>query len=555
MLKELYIQNLAVIKEVNISFDKNFNVFTGETGAGKSILINGINAILGERVSKDIVRAGCEKSIVSAYFIDISNETKDKLNQFGINVEDDAIYLSREIMSNGRSIARINSRAVNVAVLKEIGQTLINIHGQHDNQILLKPEKHIDILDSFGDITKLLNEYRQKFKDLQELSRKIKKVQISENEKQLKLHILNDKISEITEIDIKENEDVLIEKEYEVLKNSAELLKNLNNALVLLNGNDESDGCTLNTDHSAEYLLKVSDLFSGVKELSDRLKNASVEIDDISSDISSIISGIDISNERHKYVTERRENINNIKRKYGPDLKDVFNNLQMFISEREQIINNDIEIENLLNQKNELLNSITLMAKEISEHRKKACKLFSCKVSSELEYLNMPNVKLDVIQTKGKLTINGMDNIEFVISTNPGEPPKPIAKIASGGELSRIMLALKSVLSKNDNIPTLIFDEIDTGVSGIAAQKIGTKLSEISKHRQVLCVTHLTQIAVMANNHLYIEKNLLKDSTVTNVIVLDFEGRKKEIARIMGGDNITELMLKNAEELLMLSKQ
>ncbi len=555
MLRELYIENLAVIKKASISFCNNLNIFTGETGAGKSILINGINAILGQRTTKDIVRTGCDKAIISALFTDVPKDTVDMLNKYGLSCEENQITITREISADGGSVARINMRAINITVLKEIGETLINIHGQHDNQILLKPEKHIEILDNFGSLGDMLNDYRECFKMLQDTAREINSLVANEKEKELRIKELQECINEIEELEISENEDKEIEDDFNHSKNFSKLFEGLNSANILLSGNDDFSGSIVDVDNSAEKLFAMVDIMPELEPLSKRLKDASIELDDISSEISSIISKIDISPERFEYISNRRELFNKIKRKYGPELSDVINYYNKSVSELEQFTGNENKIEALKEKKSILLNKVTQKAKNLSVARENASKKFIEHVTNELVFLDMPNVKLEVLKTKGKLTVHGMDNIEFLISANIGELPKPIAKIASGGELSRIMLALKNVLADKDNIPTLIFDEIDTGVSGRAAQKIGIKLEEISKFRQVLCVTHLAQIAVMADNHLYIEKNVVNNSTVTQVMTLDFNNRKKEIARIMGGDNITDLMLKNAEELLSTSKR
>ena len=555
MLRELYIENLAVIKKASISLCNNLNIFTGETGAGKSILINGINAILGQRTTKDIVRTGCDKAVISALFTDVPEDTLDKLNEYGLSCEDNQITITREISSDGGSVARINMRAVNITVLKEIGETLINIHGQHDNQILLKPEKHIEILDNFGSLGDILNDYRECFKMLQDIAREINTLAINEKEKELRVTELQELINEIEELEISENEDKEIEDEFNHSKNFSMLFEGLNSANMLLCGNDDISGSIVDVDNSAEKLIAMVDIMPNLEPLSKRLKDASIDLDDISSEISHIISKIDISPERFEYISKRRELLNKIKRKYGPELSDVIAFYNKCVSELEQLTGNESKIEVLKEKKSMLLNEVTVKAKSLSVARENASEKFIDQVTKELAFLDMPSVKLEVLQTKGKLTAHGMDNIEFLISANIGEPPKPIAKIASGGELSRIMLALKNVLADKDNIPTLIFDEIDTGVSGRAAQKIGIKLEEISKFRQVLCVTHLAQIAVMADNHLYIEKNVVDNATVTKVTTLDFNGRKKEIARIMGGDNITDLMLKNAEELITTSKK
>lgn len=554
MLSELYINDLAVIKQATIQFGKNLNVFTGETGAGKSILINGINAILGQRTSKEIVRSGSNKAIIVALFTKISIETKNVLEKFGIDYENDEISVTREIFFDGGSVARINSRPVAVSVLREVGQTLINIHGQHDNQILLSPENHIEILDNYGELDSILKEYQSSFKELQETARKIKKLLLDKENIERKTENLKEFIKEYEELNIKENEDEKIEQQHKIVENSALLTQTISQVIQLISGNDDVKGAADLSAESFSLLQDKQELLPKFEQLSNRLKTVNIELEDISTELSSLLSDIDFDPEKYDYLTQRREELNKIKRKHGPLLSDVIQKYDLAVKEISSLDDNEFEIRKLNEKKEKLLLIVTEKAKKLSQAREKAVKKFIKNVESQLEFLNMPNVKLDVLHKKGKLTINGMDTIEFLISANIGEPPKPIAKIASGGELSRIMLALKSVIADKDNIPTLVFDEIDTGVSGRAAQKIGIKLAEIGKIRQVLCVTHLSQIAVMADTHLCIEKKVVDNTTQTSVKELSFDERKYEIARIMGGDNITELMLKNAEELLLNSK-
>lgn len=554
MLSELYINNLAVIKSATIQFTDNLNIFTGETGAGKSILINGINAVLGQRTSKEIVRNGCDKSVIVALFTNITKETKDKLSLYGFDFENDELSVTREIFCDGGSVARINSRPATVSVLKDIGQTLINIHGQHDNQILLIPENHLSILDNYAELNNDLEEYRQLFKNLQETARQIKKLVSDETQREYRSQVLRELISEIDALDINDNEDVELENQYKLMDNSALISACVNNTLQYLSGNGESDGAVELCNNAYNELSLKNDLSDSISKLSERLKNTSIELDDIMSEINHFKGEIDFDQNKFDYISQRRDALNSLKKKYGPLLSDVLKRYNDAKSELDSLDNNDTIIENLNTEKHLLLEKVTKKAKELSDLREKAVKKLVQNVESQLKFLDMPNVKLEVLHTKGKLTVTGMDNIEFLISANIGEPPKPIAKIASGGELSRIMLALKCVLADKDNIPTLIFDEIDTGVSGRAAQKIGIKLEEISKIRQVLCVTHLAQIAVMADNHLCIEKKVVDNSTQTNVKSLSFEERKYEIARIMGGENITDLLLENAEELILSAK-
>ncbi|MBE6837276.1 MAG: DNA repair protein RecN [Ruminococcus sp.] len=549
MLKELYIENLAVIEKANIPLDEGLNVFTGETGAGKSILINGINSVLGQRVTKDIVRSGCRKAVVSALF-DVDERLEKLINEYGIEIEDKEILLSREINSDGGSIARINSRTVNVAILRDIGNLLVNIHGQHDNQILLSPEKHIDILDSFGELENEISDYLADFKELQNISRKIKQQSLDENNKSFRIEQLKEIVSEIEAYNFAENEDEAVEEEYQMLKNSAALRQTILETTAMLTGTDDEKGIDSYLLDAQGNLSVNSDLYKSFKEFSERLKAVSIEVSDVSQELYGILNSMDLNPQRFDYLSERRDDIRRITKKYGPELSDVLELLEKSRTELEELENGSNNLKELSQKRSDLLAQVTKKARVLSEMRKAVAKIFVERVTAELEFLNMPNVKIEVSQVAGKLTAKGLDTIEFLISANLGEEPKPIAKIASGGELSRIMLALKNVIAQKDDIPTLIFDEIDTGVSGRAAQKIGLKLREISRHRQVLCVTHLAQIAVMGDNHLLIEKNSVDDRTVTSVTVLEKSERKHEIARIMGGDNVTDLLLKNAEEML-----
>jgi DNA repair protein RecN (Recombination protein N) len=550
MLSEIYIENLAVIQKAIIPIGGNLNVFTGETGAGKSILINGINAVLGQRITKDIVRTGAEKAIITALFKNIPKSAKDKLDEFGISYEDDEIAVSREIFADGGSVARINGRTSTVAVLKELGEVLINIHGQHDNQILLSPEKHLEILDKFGGLEGMLADYRDSFKRLQEIAKKINKLSANEAEKAQKIEMLSYKIEEIGALEIDEEQDALVEEEFLAAENSDRISKALAFSRLLIEGDENTSGTVEQIENAIGELSPYSEMLPKVSQIISRLENAKIELEDIAGEIYSLGDKIDLDAERFDYLSRRREELIKIKKKYGPELKDVINAYQAAVEELQGLQNSSVEIEELKKEKKSLLDEVTEKAKKLSKARENAAKTFIEQVASELSFLDMPNVKLEVAHQKGKLTLNGMDGIEFLISANLGEPPKPISKIASGGELSRIMLALKNVIADKDDIPTLIFDEIDTGVSGRAAQKIGIKLAQIAKIRQVLCVTHLAQIAAMADNHLLIEKNAIDGRTVTNVTKLDFEGRKREIARIMGGDNISQLMLQSAEQML-----
>ena len=549
MLKEICIENLAVIERAVIPFSDSFNAFTGETGAGKSILINGINAVLGQRVTKDIVRTGSKKAAITALFTELSENVCAKLDELGISHENNEITVTREIAADGGSVARVNSRTTTVSVLREIGEMLITIHGQHDNQILLASEKHIEVLDSYGESDKLLDDYRTSFRSLQILAKKIGEMKKSRMEKRDRVILLKERIDELKKLELESVDYENLESEYNTIQNIDKIASAIRNADTILNS--ESDENVVDMLSACEdELTAISDYSEDAFVLSERLSAAKIEISDIADELNKILDNLDIDERRFEYVIAMYNRINHALKKYGCDFNELLKLYEDSQKELESIEFSDEDLIRMSNEKDKLLHEVTEKAKRLSEHRKTVSKKFTQQVTDELKFLDMPNVVIKVKQEKGKLTINGMDNIEFLISANMGEEPKPIAKIASGGELSRIMLALKSVIAEKDSIPTMIFDVIDTGVSGRAAQKIGIKIKQISKIRQILCVTHLSQLAVMADNHLLIEKNVADERTVTSVIPLDFNGRIKEIARIMGGENPSETMLKSAEEEL-----
>ena len=550
MLSELYIENLAVIEKATIDFSDKLNVFTGETGAGKSILINGINAILGQRVTKDIVRTGTDKAVISALFTDIGDNVLQVLDELGISAEDGQLFLTREIRSDGGSVARVNSRAVNVSVLKAIGETLVTIHGQHDNQILMAPERHIEILDSYAESEALIEDYHSSFRELQSIAKKINKIKTEQSKKEFRMAELADIVEEINALNIHEGEDKEIEAELNISKNAVAISEALYMAKQLLSGDDDTDGAVEMTQRASKSVEEYTDIMTEISPIYDRLSSAAIEMEDISEEIGSLLDSLDIDPKRYDYLNQRSDELRRIMKKYGPELDDVLTTLENSQNELDELSGAEQSLDELNKEKERLLAEVSKKAKALSDHRKKAGERFVSQVTEELEFLNMPKVKLVVQQKTGKLTINGMDSIEFLISANLGEEPKPIAKIASGGELSRIMLAIKTVLASTDTVDTLIFDEVDTGISGSAAEKVGLKLREVSKSSQVLCVTHQAQIAALADYHYLIRKQVEKGRTFTNVTLLDHNGRAGELARIIGGVDITDAALKHAESML-----
>lgn len=549
MIRELYIENLAVIEKARINFSEHLNVFTGETGAGKSVLINSINAVLGQRIKKDIVRTGCKKAVITAMFTDIDENAAKVLENYGIKPEDNELLITREIHSDGKSTARINGRAVTASALREAGLYLINIYGQHDNQILLSADKHLEIIDSFGNDGQLLEDYRESFRRLQYVARKtdeLKKIRQSRLEK---LDILNEKVEDIGSLEIDLESDNNIDSELETIRNSEKISQSLHNAYFNLNGNLSGNAVELLMDSENE-ISDIADYSKDISKLYERLSSLRIELSDISDEFLKLSESIYFDKEKIEYLTERKNKLSHVMKKYNAGLEDLCQIYDEAKNEIDSIDLNSEEIDKYSEEKKKLLALVSEKAKNLSAYREKIAENFIKAVTAELRFLNMPDVNLDIKHEKGKLTVNGMDSMEIMISANKGEALKPVSAIASGGELSRIMLAVKSVIAEKDSVQTMIFDEIDTGVSGRAAQKIGIKLKNIGKVRQVICVTHLSQIAVMADNHLLIEKNIRDDRTFTEVIQLDFQNRVKEIARILGGENPSSLMLENAEQEL-----
>lgn len=547
MLREIYIKNLAVIKEAVIPLTEKLNIFTGETGAGKSILINGINAVLGHRSSKDIVRTGCDKAVITALFTELESNVTERLDELGIAHENDEITVTREISADGRSIARINQRTASASLLKEIGSMLINIHGQHDNQVLMDSEKHLHVLDDFGKDNTFLENYRETFRELQQTAKKLNELKKSEQSRTERTVYLNAIIEDIGELELSENEEETLEKEYETAKNAEKMIIAIKQAVQSVTGDETANDMISSAEFEISRYIANNDELNTLYE---RLSAVEIELADISAELENLAEKIELDGQRLEYLSTRLNTIKKLKRKYATDcngLIELYNNACMEITKFESSAS---EIAELNQKKESLLHTVTERAKELFDYREELGRKFAERVTGELKFLNMPDVLIEVRHEKGKLTVNGMDSVEFLISANKGETPKPISKIASGGELSRIMLALKSVIAGRNEIPTMIFDEIDTGVSGKTAQKIGIKLREIGRIHQVICVTHLSQIAVMADNHLMIEKQTVGERTETNVTQLDFDGRVSEIARIMGGENPSDLMLDTAREEL-----
>lgn len=551
MLKTLCIENIAVIEKADIEFSKGFNVLTGETGAGKSIVVDSINAILGERTSKELVRAGSEYAFVTAYFEDINSEVKQKLNEFDLPCEDDGtLMLSRKISAQGKSTCRINGSVCTVSMLKEVGNLLVNIHGQHDSQTLLNADYHYKFVDMYGSLDGVLDEYKQSFKQLLSVRKQLKALTLDADERDRQIELLDYQIKELTDAEIKVGEWEELKKRKNLILNSQNLLQSLNSALAAFNGSDDYSGISTLLSTAVKELGTVSDVDGDIKAVYDKAEALNDSVEVVKDALLDKINSIEFEPEELDRIEERLNLYYTFSNKYGETEQDMLYYLDEAVKKRAAFENSEEELEKLNVRYDEIFNQTVALAQKLTDLRKSTAEKLGNEICKQLEFLDMPKIKFTTSFEKGNLSANGWDKIEFLIATNVGETAKPLAKIASGGELSRIMLAIKSIIAQKDSIDTLIFDEIDTGVSGKASRKIGLKLKELGAFTQVICVTHSAQIASVADSHFLIEKNVENDRTYTNVTVLDYDGRKNELARIMGGINATESLLKSAEELL-----
>ena len=551
MLKTLVIENIAVIKKAQIEFTSGLNVLTGETGAGKSIVVDSINAILGERTSRELVRAGSDNAFVNAYFEDINDDVKLKLNEYDIPIEEyGTLLLSRKISAGGKSVCRVNGLPVTVGILKDIGTHLVNIHGQHDSQALLNPDFHYKFVDAYADCDELLAEYKESFKSFLNIRRQLKSLTSDVDERDKQSEILDYQIKELRDADIKVGEWEELKHRKSVILNSQAILNALNTLLGAVNGDDENQGIQSVLSSSDKEITALLDADSQLKPIKDKLDSAEDLLESIKDLISDKMESLDFQPDELDKIEERLDILYTFSNKYGETEQDMLYYLADAERKRALFDNSEQDLERLNAEYDSSLEKTQSLALKLSEVRQKAAEKLGEEICSQLEFLDMPGVKFVTQFSKGNLSSVGVDKIEFLIRTNPGEEPKPLAKIASGGELSRIMLAIKSIIAKSDSIATLIFDEIDTGVSGKASRKIGLKLKEVGENAQVICVTHSAQIASAADSHFLIKKEYTDNAAFTQIMPLDFEGRKYELARIMGGLNVTESLLKSAEEML-----
>lgn len=553
MLIGLKIENIAVIESAEIEFYKGLNVLTGETGAGKSIIIDAINAVRGERTSRELIRTGAGDARVFASFGGIGAETEKLLDERGFDkMPDGSLVLSRSMSLSGRNTCRVNGCPATVSDLKEIGLTLIDIHGQHDSQALLSPEKHCGFIDKLAENADLRGEYKTVFQKLVSVKKELDSLYDTRDEKASRLAYLNFQIEELTSAEIRPGERESLLKEKELLAHSGKVKKALERAYAALSAEDGInaglDECACDVEAAAKYYGDAEGAAKTVRGLAYELSDATAQIRELYEDFN-------YDPERLSDIDERLDRIYRLTMKYGTDETGLAEKLGNMIAEKQTIEVSDERIEELETELYALSDKIKTLSARLTDSRMKTARKFEKQVADELSFLDMPKVRFVVDRKPTALTSRGADAVEFLISANPGQEPRPIAKIASGGELSRIMLAIKNVLSGKDGIDTMIFDEIDTGVSGSAAEKIALKLGQVSRGRQVICVTHLARIAAQADRHMKIKKSVTDDKTFTEIDTLDDEGRAREIARITAGDGVTALQLESAREMLKTAKE
>lgn len=551
MLQNLKINNIAIIKEAVIDFNNGLNVLTGETGAGKSIIIDSINAVLGERTSRELIRTDSDFAEVSALFSDINDSVKSALLEIGsVPEEDGTLLIMRKIFADGKNTCKINGQSVTVSMLKKIGRTLINIHGQLDNQNLLNEDYHIFYIDSFAQNDDVKNEYQAFYNDFKEAERKYKAFIENESEKARKIDILTYQTEEIEAADIKVGEYADLIKRRNFLQNAETLIELVSSALESLDGENSENGAVSQISFAASSLQKAADYDDSLKTVSETLTDISYSLFDCASALNTFLFSADIDPKELDLIEERLSLLESVFKKYGETEEEVLEYFENAQKELEEITFSDQIKEKLKASADEKRIIMQNAADRLSDARKAASAEFAGKVSEELAFLEMPSIVFKIVQNKTEYSENGQDEIYFLISANIGEEPKALSKIASGGELSRIMLAIKNVLASNDEIQTLIFDEIDTGVSGRTAQKIGIKLKEVSFDRQVLCVTHLAQIAAFADSHYLISKSEKENKTFTDIKHIDYSERVSELSRIIGGIDSTDISKQAAAELI-----
>ena len=556
MLTQLYIENIAVIEQVSLDFGKGLNVLTGETGAGKSMIIDALHSVLGERMTRDSIRAGAEKAFVSAAFDRLSPGAAAALEENGFPSEEDGTLLvQRTLTADGKSICRINGRPATVSVLKQITPLLLNIHGQHESYLLLSPNLHMQYIDRMGELEPLLVSYQQAYRKMRGIRSEWKSLQMDEEEKQERMDFLRYRIDELKKAALRPGERENLTERRDRYRNSERIAGALSAAKTILSGGDESDGVTAMLSTAEEELSASQAYLKELPALTERLREIGYELQDMEETLRDLSREVEYDPVELEQIEQRLDLLHRLSKKYGDTEEDMLNTLRQMEKELSEIELSEETLSRLEREYEIAKTEAIDLARKLSFSRKEASEIFSRKVMEELQFLNMPGIRFSVLQERVPLNALGCDKMEFLIAANPGEEPKPMAKIASGGELSRIMLAIKTVLSGGDEIDTLVFDEVDTGVSGSTAEKVGLKLRQVSRDRQVLCVTHLAQIASLADHHYKIRKDVENGRTYTRVEQLGEEERCREIARIMGGSEITQLTLQNAAEMLRRGRE
>lgn len=553
MLTSLKINDIAIIEEAKIQFDKGFNVMTGETGSGKSIIIDSLGAVIGERTSRELIRETADEGKVCAVFDEIGENTKEILDKYGILYDDNSVMIER-IIRDSRSLCRINGENVNVSVLREIGKTLVDIHGQYDSQALLDSRNHLYYLDLVSDNEQIRKKYAECYRELKSINKSLKKLALDESEKEKRIEMLRYQIEEIENAGVRSGEkEELLTKKARII-NSEKIKNALISSKSLLEGDDNTGGILSSVYALSGETQLLEECYPQLKAVNEKISDTAELFGEALSLISRELISFESDLPDINSVEERLDLIYRLSKKYGESEEDILNFLEKAKKEYSDLSLSGEKTAELTEKYNLVSEKLFTIGSELSLSRKRAGEDFAEKITRELAFLDMKDAVFSVSVTQGTATSTGMDNVEFMISTNSGQSEKPLSKIASGGEISRIMLAIKCVLAKNEERKTLIFDEIDSGISGRAAEKTGIKLKEVSDYSQVICVTHLAQIASFAYNHLYIEKISDRNKTVTRVQKLDFDDRKKELARIIGGSLISESTLKSAEEMLSRSE-
>lgn len=553
MLSSLQIENVAVIQKAEVHFEPGLNVLTGETGAGKSILIDSINAILGNRTSKDLVRTGASKAVIRAAFEQVPSAVLDKLEQSGYE-RSEALLLSREITAEGKSSCRINGMPATAAVLRDLCGGLININGQHDSVGLLNPAHHLGILDDYAQNRTVFQEYYTLYRELVQVKRELDALITDEAEKQRKIDLLQYQVQEIEDAGLTAGEEQTLENRRKVLSNASAIRDRLAQSYALLSGSDDAAGAVDLLGEASNAVDAAAQLDPALTAAAGQLLDLYYNAKDVAADLIGRLDAYDTNDAELDEVEQRLDLLYRLKRKYGSTVEDVIAFGQKAREDLDSIQHSQQRYDALQAEKLRLYAKAREKAEVLTQTRLKAFEELNTRISGTLDFLNMPGVRMTLRHTRGPLASHGQDSVEFYISTNPGEAPKPLAKIASGGELSRITLAIKNAMADKDAVPTVIYDEIDSGVSGKAAGRIGEVLRQSAQGHQILCITHTAQIAALADCHLLIQKNVSNERTYTEIHPLDENGRVEALARLISGDHVTELSRANAREMLQERK-